>query len=58
VLPTRCGIDIARDLYERIPPEERPDSLAGLDRLLRPAVAKAVELAEPVGANPPITAIK
>ncbi len=58
VLPTQSGIEAARSLYERLPDEEMPGNLAELDRLLRPLVGKAVEIAAPGSVNPPITAVK
>jgi len=58
VMPTRCGIDIAGDLYEKLPEKDRPRDLAGLDRLLRPLVESAVETAAAHDENPPITAVK
>ncbi len=56
--PTRCGIDLARALFDGLPEGERPQDLEGLDRLLRPAVADAVSQPAPLNENPPITAVK
>jgi hypothetical protein len=58
VMPTRCGIDVARNLFDNTPEKDRPDGLAGLDRLLRPLVEKAVLTPAPLVGNPPITAVR
>jgi SAM-dependent methyltransferase len=58
VMPTQNGIDVAGDLYKRLPNKERPGHLSGLDRLLRPLVKRAVTTAAALGENPAITAVK
>jgi SAM-dependent methyltransferase len=58
VLPTLSGIDAAGDLFEQSGWEQRPGSPAELDRLLRPAVERAVRLWTDLSKNPPITAVK
>jgi SAM-dependent methyltransferase len=58
VLPTRSGIDVARDLYDSLPEKDRPGGLAGLDRLLSPVLERAVAIAAAPGENPPITAVR
>jgi SAM-dependent methyltransferase len=57
--PTARAAPRARALFERIPPEERPGDLAGVDALLRPVVRRALE--EPAVVEPaeaPVVAFK
>ncbi|MFZ5824611.1 MAG: class I SAM-dependent methyltransferase [Bacillota bacterium] len=57
-VPTHGGSGFARRLFETIDPTERPDSLEGVDRLLRPLVRLVVTMEAPPHLSPPITAVK
>lgn len=55
---THSGGRVARRLYDTVPPAARPGNLAGVDALLRPVVAVAVQLEAPPELDAPITAVK
>ncbi len=58
VLPTHDGGTFARRLYDRVPRDRRPSDIDGLEAVLEPLVAIAIELAAPTGLDPMITAVK
>ncbi len=58
VLPTHSGSWFAGEWFTRIPEQDRPDGMAGVDRLLRPAVKTVVEMLAPIDIDSMITAIK
>jgi SAM-dependent methyltransferase len=58
VLPTQSGVEYARQLFDRLPEEERPEDMGTLDDLLRTRIEAFVRTPAPIGLNPPITAVK
>lgn len=52
------GGEAARRLFDRIPPAGRPADLAGVDAVVRPAVAAALRRARPAHRDPMLTAVK
>lgn len=58
VRPTHSGADLARRLFDLLPPAERPGTLAEVDSYLRPLVRAAIDLPAPLDADPMITALK
>jgi SAM-dependent methyltransferase len=58
VKPTHDGAAAAAMLFDRTPEAERPESLDGVDELVRPVVEIATLLAAPLDTDPMITAIK
>jgi hypothetical protein len=58
VQPTHGGAWFAGRLFEHLPVGSRPTDLGGVDALLRPLVEVVVQMAAPVDADPPITAVK
>lgn len=58
VRPTHGGAWFAGRLFDRLPAENRPASLDGVDAVLRPLVEIVVQMAAPVDRDPMITAVK
>lgn len=58
VRPTHSGRSFARRLFDELDQNSRPQDLAGVDALLRPAVGVVVQLAAPEHIDPCITAVK
>jgi ubiquinone/menaquinone biosynthesis C-methylase UbiE len=58
VLPTYDGSDFAGSLFDAYPEAQRPQEMAVVDALLRPAVAVVIGLPAPLALDPPITAVK
>lgn len=58
IRPTHSGSRFGGELFETINARLRPDTLAGVDEVVRPAVAVAVRLEAPVHEDPMMTAIK
>jgi hypothetical protein len=56
--PTDNGSDFAGNLFDTTPAEQRPKNLEGVDRLLRPGVAVAVEMQASISDNPWISAVR
>lgn len=55
---THDGGVFAGKLFDGLAPADRPQDLAGVEALLRPAIRVAVALAAPVESDPMITAVK
>jgi SAM-dependent methyltransferase len=58
VQPTHSGAWFAGQLFDRLPAENRPASLDGVDAVLRPLVEVVVQMAAPVEMDPMIAAVK
>ncbi|UCD95413.1 MAG: hypothetical protein JSU69_05020, partial [Candidatus Zixiibacteriota bacterium] len=58
VLPTHSGGLFAASLFDRMPQEEHPKDITGVDNLLRPLVKIVVGMPAPISNNPMITAEK
>jgi hypothetical protein len=49
---------MARRMFDRIHPDDRPREIDGVDAVLRPAVAAIVDLPAPIELNPNLTAVR
>jgi hypothetical protein len=58
VEPTHSGAWFAGRLFEEIAQSERPNTIEAIDALLEPVIRTVVQMAAPLAANPPLTAIK
>jgi hypothetical protein len=58
VLATHDGGAYAHSLFDLLPPQDRPRTLADTDYLLEPAVRIVCQLPAPIETNPMLTAIK
>lgn len=58
VIPSHSGVHFAGELFDRIPPAQRPGDIDAVDALLSPAVSVVVEMRAPLASNPWITAAK
>lgn len=58
VHPTHSGSRQARQLFETLAPDERPQDMAGVDEYLRPLVARVIRQPAPLEDDPMLTAVK
>lgn len=58
VSPTHSGGAFARQLFDLIPSAHRPQTLDGVDQLLRPIIELVASMPAPIEADPMLTALK
>lgn len=58
ILPSHNGSIFAGKLFDSLPEKDRPDSLSGVDDLLKPLIDIVCKLEAPIDNNPWLTAVK
>jgi SAM-dependent methyltransferase len=58
IFPTHDGIRIAGEIFDHLPADDRPTTMAAIDAYLRPFIEVVVDMAAPVTYDPAITAVK
>jgi ubiquinone/menaquinone biosynthesis C-methylase UbiE len=58
ILPSRSGATVAGEIFDATPPGDRPRTMGGVDKILKPAIQEDVEKRAELANDPPITAAK